>query len=220
MNKTALIVAGGSGLRMGSGIPKQFLPLNGKPILMHTIEKFYSAQIFDTIVVVLPHSEIGHWEKLKVELAFSIPHLCVSGGTSRYESVKKGLKAIPAQSGQVAIHDGVRPLVSVELIRKCMAELENFSNAIPAIPIVDTLRTIEDGDSRVVDRNALRAIQTPQCFHLSLIRKAYERPENNTTDDAGVFEQDGNSIHLIEGEKSNIKITVLTDLIVAEALLK
>ena len=120
----------------------------------------------------------------------------------------------------VAIHDGVRPLVSIELIRKCMAELDNFSNAVPAIPIVDTLRKVENLESEVVDRNALRAIQTPQCFHLELIRKAYENPERDTTDDASVFEQDGNLIHLVEGEKSNLKITVLTDLIIAEALIK
>ena len=220
MNKTALIVAGGSGLRMGTGIPKQFLPLNGKPVLMHTIEKFYSAGIFDQIIVVLPHSEIGHWEKLKAELSFSVPQSIVAGGTSRYESVKNGLKTITSAEGRIAIHDGVRPLVSVELIRKCMAELDNFSNAIPAIPIVDTLRRIDDGESEVIDRNTLRAIQTPQCFHLELIRKAYENPENNTTDDASVFEQAGNSIHLVEGEKSNLKITVLTDLILAEALIR
>jgi len=220
MNKTALIVAGGSGLRMGTGIPKQFLPLNGKPILMHTIEKFYSAKIFDSIYVVLPHSETIHWSKLISELNFTLPHKIVTGGTSRYESVKNGLKAIPEQKGMIAIHDGVRPLVSIELIRKCMAELDNFSNAVPAIPIVDTLRKVEDLESEVVDRNALRAIQTPQCFHLELIRKAYENPERDTTDDASVFEQDGNLIHLVEGEKSNLKITVLTDLIIAEALIK
>ena len=220
MNKSALIVAGGSGLRMGSAIPKQFLLLKGRPLLMHTIEKFYSTQLFDPILVVLPESEMEQWEKLKAEHLFTIEHKIVAGGTTRFESVKSGLKSITHQNGMIAIHDGVRPLVSVELIRKCMEALDNFSNAIPAIPMVDTLRKIEGAKSEVIDRNILRAIQTPQCFHLELLRKAYENKENNTTDDASVFEQDGNNIHLVEGEKSNLKITILSDLIVAGALIK
>lgn len=220
MKKFALIVAGGSGIRMGTDVPKQFLPLHGKPILMHTIEKFYSAKIFDIIIVVLPHSEMGHWEKLKSEHSFTIAHNVVNGGTSRYESVRNGLSAIADAHGQIAIHDGVRPLVSVELIMSCMKELDNHTNAIPSIPIVDTLRKIDEGSSKTIDRNSMRAIQTPQCFQLDLLKKAYKNPEKDTTDDAGVFEQDGNEIHLVEGEKTNLKITVISDLLLAEALLK
>lgn len=219
MKKFALIVAGGSGLRMGTTIPKQFLLLNGRPVLMHTIERFHQANIFDTIIVVLPHSEIGHWEKLKKEFSFQVPHQIVAGGTSRFQSVKNGLDSIGDLEGHIAIHDGVRPLAGTELIKRCMNELGRSTNAIPAIPIVDSLRKIENGISQVVDRSTLKAIQTPQCFHLALLKNAYLGQEEDSTDDASVFERAGNKIQLVEGEKSNLKITVLTDLVIAEALL-
>lgn len=219
MNKIALIVAGGSGSRMGTEVAKQFLLLKGKPILMHTIDRFNSTKIFDLIVVVLPKSEIQQWEKLITEHSFTIPHKVVAGGNSRFESVKNGLSDISEKDGYIAIHDGVRPLASSGLIKFCMNELNKNTNAIPAIPIFDTLRKVENNKSVVVDRSILRAIQTPQCFHLNLLRKAYSGQDNNTTDDAGVFELAGNTIHLVEGEKSNIKITVKEDLIIAGALM-
>lgn len=219
MNKIALIVAGGSGLRMGTTVPKQFLLLNGKPVLMHTIERFSSAKAFNLIIVVLPKSEIQHWEKLIAEHTFIVPHKIVAGGNSRSESVKNGLKEIREIEGHLAIHDGVRPLVSTNLIKRCMQELKDHTNVIPAVPVVDTIRKFENGSSEVVDRNLLRAIQTPQCFHLDLLNSAYEGENNESTDDATVFERAGNTIHLVEGEKSNIKITVAADLIIAEALM-
>ncbi len=220
MNKIALIVAGGSGSRMGTNIPKQFLLLKGKPILIHTIERFNESKIFDTIIVVLPQNELEQWEKLKSDHSFAIPHTIVVGGNSRFESVQNGLSSITETNGYIAIHDGVRPLVSTELIKRCFEALYKNSNAIPAIPIFDSLRKIVDGNSEIVDRAHLKAIQTPQCFDLALIKSAYQGHDNNSTDDASVFEQSGNKIHLVEGEKSNIKITVATDLIFAEALMK
>ena len=212
MNKIALIVAGGSGLRMGTTVPKQFLLLKGKPVLMNTIERFNSAKAFDL-------NEIQQWEKLIAEHTFIVPHKIVAGGNSRSESVKNGLKEIREIEGHIAIHDGVRPLVSTNLIKRCMQELKDHTNVIPAVPVVDTIRKFENGSSEVVDRNLLRAIQTPQCFHLDLLNSAYEGENNESTDDATVFERAGNTIHLVEGEKSNIKITVAADLIIAEALM-
>ncbi|MBP6335867.1 MAG: 2-C-methyl-D-erythritol 4-phosphate cytidylyltransferase [Bacteroidia bacterium] len=219
MNKIALIVAGGSGLRMGTAIPKQFLLLKGKPVLMHTIERFNSAKIFDSIIIVLPKSEIQQWEKLILEHSFKVPHKIVVGGNSRSESVKSGLNEIREIEGHIAIHDGVRPLVSTSLIKRCMQALKDQTNAIPAVPVVDSIRKFENGSSEVVDRNLLRAIQTPQCFHLGLLNSAYQGVNSESTDDATVFERAGNDIHLIEGEKSNIKITVSIDLLIAEALI-
>ncbi len=221
MKKIALIVAGGAGLRMGSSIPKQFLLLKGKPILMHSIERFHQANIFDSIHLVLPQSELTYWEKLKLEHSFVIPHKVVAGGSCRFESVKNGLNEIQEEDGFIAIHDGVRPMVSIDLIKRCIDELATYTNAIPAIVIVDSIRKIENESNEIIDRNSLRAVQTPQCFHLGLLKKAYYMSnDNSNTDDACVFENAGHKIHLIEGEKSNLKITVLSDLMIAEALLK
>jgi 2-C-methyl-D-erythritol 4-phosphate cytidylyltransferase len=186
---------------------------------MHTIERFHSAKIFDSIIIVLPKSEIQQWEKLVLEHSFKVPHKIVAGGNSRSESVKNGLNEIHEIEGHIAIHDGVRPLVSTALIKRCMQALKDQTNAIPVVPVVDSIRKFENGSSAVVDRNILRAIQTPQCFHLDLLNSAYQGVNSESTDDATVFERAGNVIHLIEGENSNIKITVSIDLLIAEALI-
>lgn len=218
MKKYALIVAGGSGLRMGSEVPKQFLLLKGKPILIHTIERFYETGVFDEIILVLPKSERIFWDRLASDHGLKVPHLVIDGGSSRFESVKNGLSAI-AGDGYVAIHDGVRPLVRSALINRCMTALKEHSNAIPCIEIIDSIRRVNNGDSSVVDRSELRAIQTPQCFQLDLIRNAYQLSDDGkSTDDASVFERAGHKIHLVEGERTNIKITVAADLIIAAAL--
>lgn len=220
MKKTALIVAGGSGLRMGSLIPKQFLLLHNKPILQHTLEKFYSSGVFDSIILVLPKSERQNWNRLIAEYNITVPHTIVDGGSSRYESVKNGLSKI-SDDGFIAIHDGVRPFVSTELIERCMNELILQNNAIPAVSITDSLRKVEGTSSEIVDRELFKAIQTPQCFHTTLLKEAYDLADDGSmTDDASVFEKAGNKIHLIEGDSGNIKITVPIDLARAEAMLK
>lgn len=219
MNLIALIVAGGSGSRMGSGIPKQFLRLAGKPILMHTIERFNSFSGSIKIIVVLPENQLDYWESLCREYSFPIPHITVPGGNSRFISVRNGLE-LAGDKGLVAIHDGVRPLVSRETIKRSFEAASEFGNAIPVISPAESLRLLEGEESSPVDRNKIKIIQTPQVFDVNLIKKAYLLENSEAfTDDATVFEKAGGKIHLIEGNRENIKITNPEDLIICEALL-
>ncbi len=218
MNKSVIIVAAGSGLRMGSSIPKQFIVIQGKPILMHTIQRFYTYDSDINIIVVLPDGEKERWNSLLEQYSFPIKHKIVSGGETRFDSVLNGLKEV--ENGIVGVHDGVRPLISSELISRCFSEAEKFSNAIPAIPVTDTIRETGPAGSKTIDRSNLRQVQTPQCFDVAGLKKAYANAKaKNFTDDAGVFENDGNSIHLIPGEKRNIKITDPDDLVIAAAVM-
>lgn len=217
----AIIVAGGSGKRFGSDMPKQFLPLEGKPVLMHTIEKFDQAGA--TIVVVLPaeHQEI--WMAMCKDSNFAVTHTIATGGNTRFESVKNGIAAIEgiADGDLVAVHDGVRPLVSVELIDRCFATAQRTGSAIPVVNPSDSIRQVtEDGYSCQLLRSSLRAVQTPQTFKAELLRGAYDVEESPLfTDDASVVESAGNKVTLVEGEVSNIKITTPIDMVVAKALL-
>ena len=220
MNKSVIIVAAGLGSRMNSKTPKQFIELNGKPILMHTMLRFYEFEPDISIILVLSENEIETWESLLIKYSFSIPHTIVKGGAKRFHSVKNGLDAVSVKC-IVAIHDGVRPFCSTALIKRCFDEAEKKSNAIPAVRISETIREINGENNFIVDRENFRIIQTPQCFDSLLLKKAYQNIDaENFTDDAGVFERDGNKIYLIEGEKSNIKITVADDLIIASVLNK
>ena len=220
MNKSVIIVAAGSGSRMNLKTPKQFIELNGKPILMHTMLRFYEFEPGISIILVLSENEIETWNSLLIKYSFSIPHTIVKGGAKRSHSVKNGLDAVSVKC-IVAIHDGVRPFCSTALIKRCFDEAEKKSNAIPAVRISETIREIKGENNFIVDRENFRIIQTPQCFDSLLLKKAYQNIDaENFTDDAGVFERDGNKIHLIEGEKSNIKITVADDLIIASVLNK
>jgi 2-C-methyl-D-erythritol 4-phosphate cytidylyltransferase len=220
MEKTVLIVAGGKGTRMNSPVPKQFLLLEGKPVLMHVIKRFRQYESSIRIVITLPHSQIEAWDILCSEHSFTNDVEVISGGETRTLSVLNGLKVL-STNGIVAIHDGVRPLVSTELIRKCFDAAEKFGCAIPILPVTDSIREIKMDESFAVDRDNFRIVQTPQCFVTGLLRKAYESsPEKNFTDDAGIFERCGNRIHLIDGEKKNIKITTAEDLAIAELFLK
>ncbi len=220
-----VIVAGGSGKRMDATVPKQFLLLNGRPILMHTCERFYQYDHTLSFVIVLPSEHIETWNALCKEYAFSIPHKTIAGGVERFYSVKNALDLIQrhqnSQNALVAIHDGVRPLVSLETIRKAFVVAEEKGNAIPVIAVIDSVRKVEAYGSSIVDRTQLRLIQTPQVFKLSLITKAYQQPFSESfTDDASVLETMGETIILTEGNEENIKITRPIDLVIAESLLK
>lgn len=217
MKKFALIVAGGSGKRMGSETPKQFILLNGKPILMHTIETFYNYDPDMEIIVVLPLAQIYDWQNLCISLSFDIPHRATSGGDTRYQSVKNGLQNIE-DDGVVFIHDGVRPLVSPQTIENCYRNASILGNAIPVIPVSESVRWYNNNEnSKPLNRNNIWLVQTPQTFKISLIKRAYEQPySEDFTDDASVFEKMENSVFLTQGNRENIKITWLEDLAMAE----
>ena len=216
----AIIVAGGSGSRMQTDVPKQFLELCGKPVLMHTIKAFADACEGIRIIVALPSSQIGFWQELCSSRGFALPHEIVEGGSTRFHSVKNGLAALPDE-GLVAIHDGVRPLTSRQTIVNCFAEAAKYGCAVPAVPVNESVREVSGQTSRMLDRSALRLIQTPQVFDIALLKKAYKQEYTPAfTDDASVFERAGHSIHLTEGNVENIKITTPNDLAVAEIFLR
>lgn len=220
MDKSVIIVAGGSGTRMQSAIPKQFIELCGKPILMHTIEKFFWYDNSMDIVLVLPSSQIDFWKELCIEHFFVLKHTIVEGGKTRFHSVKNGLAVIP-DGKIVGIHDGVRPLVSNETIARCFETAQKQGNAIPMIPVHESVRKVNDTQNEIIDRSNLRLIQTPQVFHSKLIKNAFLQPFNTSfTDDASVLEQTGTTIVLVDGNRENIKVTEKFDLVVAEAVLK
>ena len=218
MKKYALIVAGGKGLRMGAEIPKQFLLLKGKPVLMHTIEAF--ANISDIhIVLVLPQSQMSYWQELTSEYSFSISHTLIAGGDTRFQSVRNGLSVV--SDGMVAIHDGVRPIISQELLANAYDTCEQKGNAVLALRLKESIREVDLLGNKNVNRNNYYLIQTPQVFHSSEIKAAYDVTEHdNFTDDASVLESAGAKIHLVEGAYSNIKITTPEDLAMAEVLMK
>ncbi|MFN6945784.1 MAG: 2-C-methyl-D-erythritol 4-phosphate cytidylyltransferase [Cytophagaceae bacterium] len=220
LNRYALIVAGGSGTRMNSSMPKQFLVVAGKPILMHTIEKFLEADPYTQIILVLPFSELLTWKALCVDFNFHKKIKLAEGGKSRYESVRNGLKTIHEDEALVAIHDGVRPCISPEIINKSYEVAALYGNAIASVALKDSIRMISSEANSSVDRNAFRLIQTPQTFRFSLIKEAYSSTElPHFTDDASVAENAGMKIYLIEGSYQNIKITMPEDLMFAESLL-
>lgn len=220
MKKFVLIVAGGSGQRMGAELPKQFLELCGKPILMHTLLRFFEFDPQAELILVLPESQQRLWQALCLKHSFTVPHQVVSGGATRFHSVKNGLQLIRPE-GLVMIHDGVRPLVSEDTLNRCCQMALEKGNAIPALPVNESLRMIKGQESMAVDRSLYLSVQTPQTFISSQILKAFEQPyEPAFTDDASVAERAGYAIHIVEGNTANIKITTPTDLVIAEAFLK
>lgn len=218
MKSFALIVAGGSGTRMGAELPKQFLVLAGKPVLMHTLERF--SQYGCELIVVLPESQLDFWKSLCTEYAFNLPHTVVVGGATRFHSVQNGLKQVP-EGVLVAIHDGVRPCISREVIHRSFQMAGIRGNAVAVVRPKDSLRLVnDDEDNHSVNRDYYRQIQTPQTFQSSLIKEAYAQiPQSHFTDDAGVLETAGHAIHLFEGDYRNIKITTPEDLQVAEVFI-
>lgn len=205
---------------MGAVVPKQFLTLVGKPVLCHSIEAFQRFDPTMQLIVVLPNDQIDGWRTLCTRHGFTIEHVVVSGGEERFHSVQQGLKEVK-HDGLVAVHDGVRPLVSVELIERCFVAASAHGSAIPVVPVSSSVRELVGEGSHAVDRSRLRVVQTPQCFRAELLRKAFELPYDPTfTDEATLVERMGLEVHLVEGEEHNIKVTTPTDLILATTLLE
>ncbi len=217
-----IIVAGGKGLRMGGDLPKQFMPLHGKPVLMHTIERFraYSDEL--KIILVLPHEQQDYWRQICQKHNFTVEHTVVDGGQTRFHSSQNGVAAVPDDAtGVIGIHDGVRPFVSEETIARCFEAARQFGAALPVLPVTDTLRRVTDDGGYNVQRNDYRTVQTPQTFDAQLLKQAFKQPySDNFTDDASVVEALGHKVTMVDGNRENIKLTTPFDLVVAEALIK
>jgi 2-C-methyl-D-erythritol 4-phosphate cytidylyltransferase len=216
-----IIVAGGKGLRMGSDIPKQFLPIGGKPVLMRTMERFRDYSPALQIILVLPKLQQNYWIKLCQKHNFTVAYQLADGGETRFHSVQHGLALIPdTAEGVVGVHDGVRPFPSIDVIKNCYETARTKKAVIPVIPVVETVRHLEGETSVTVPRNEYRLVQTPQCFDIQLLKAANRQPYNDGfTDDASVVEAFGFAITLVEGNRENIKITTPYDLKIAEVLI-
>ena len=222
MERYAILVAGGKGLRMGGDIPKQFLPIGGKPVLMRTIEVFCQAYPDIHIILVLPVSQQDYWQRLCRDYHFTIPVQIADGGETRFHSVSNGLKLIPeGAEGIVGVHDGVRPFVALETIRRCYEEAMEKGAVVPVVSVVETVRQLlKDGTSVTVPRDEYKLVQTPQTFRISLLKEAYQQPYTSFfTDDASVVEALGKPVHLVEGNRENIKITTPADIRFVNGLL-
>lgn len=215
-----IIVAGGSGKRMQSALPKQFMMLGGLPVVAHTINTFSEALPGAEIVVVLPEEHIPLWRNLAARFDIAV-HRCIAGGKERFHSVKNGLDALSEEVEYVAVHDGVRALATKKMILRVQLAAEETGAAIPVTEVVDSYRRVDGSESYIVPRSELRIVQTPQTFSATLLRRAYEQPfSDKFTDDASVVEALGAKITLIEGERRNIKLTTPEDMLIAERLLK
>lgn len=215
MTESFIITAGGKGLRMGADIPKQFIELRGKPILMHTIEKFHNYNPQAQLILVLPESHINFWIELTEKHSFQIPHELVTGGKERFFSIKNGLDKVTGE--MVGVHDGVRPFVSLSVIKNLMSEAQSKKAVIPVINIKESVRKMDGETSTAVNRSDYKLVQTPQCFETALLKKAYQQDyKDEFTDDASVVEQLGHSIFLCDGNEENIKITTPLDLKMAD----
>ena len=220
MNKYVIIVAGGKGLRMGGELPKQFIPVEGRPVLMRTLDAFHTCDSSIEIILVLPRDHQPYWQELCREYQFAVPHRIADGGATRFHSVQNGLALVDELDALVAVHDGVRPFVAHEVINRCYQEAEQYGAVVPVIPVVETVRHLLPEGSKTVSRDDYRLVQTPQTFRASLLRRAYEQPYRETfTDDASVVEALYNVVHHVEGNPENIKLTTPFDLVVARALL-
>ena len=218
MKKHIIIVAGGKGLRMGGDIPKQFLPVCGKPVLMRTLEAFHAYEASIHLILVLPVSQQAYWKQLCEEYQFNLAHEIADGGETRFHSVKNGL-ALIKEDGLVGVHDGVRPFVSQEVIARCYDEALSLKAVIPVIGVVETVRHLTDEGSETVPRDQYKLVQTPQVFDVALLRRAYEQTYTDMfTDDASVVEALGEKVYLVEGNRENIKLTTPFDLKLAELL--
>ena len=228
-----IIVAGGKGLRMGGDIPKQFLPIGGKPILMRTLERFRAYSEALQIILVLPEAQQDYWQELCKQYEFQVDYQIANGGQTRFHSVQNGLALVPDDAeGVVGVHDGVRPFPSIEVITRCYETARQTKAVIPVIPVVETVRQIlpsnqsnpnavSNPSSITVPRDQYRLVQTPQTFDIQLLKAANRQPYNDGfTDDASVVESYGHPITLVEGNRENIKITTPYDITVAEAIIQ
>ena len=234
-----IIVAGGKGLRMGGDVPKQFLPVGGLPVLMRTMLRFREALPEVNIILVLPKAQQEYWEGLCASHQFHVPYQLADGGKTRFHSVQSGLALVPDDAeGVVGVHDGVRPFVSVDVVRRCFEAARTAKAVIPVIPVVETLRHIPStphaknttlaplpsggvGGGFTVPRDEYRLVQTPQCFDIQLLKAANKQPYQDAfTDDASVVEAYGYPVTLVDGNRENIKITTPGDLLMAESLLR
>lgn len=226
MRNFVVIVAGGKGLRMGGDLPKQFIPMHGKPLLMHTLEAFYNWNNEAEIILVLPLDHQPYWQMLCKEIRCKAPHRIVTGGETRFHSVRNGLEFIESEllsSGElaiIAVHDGVRPFVSSDTIDSCFKSAGNNGAAIPVLPMIDSLREIKSEDeSFPVDRSKYCSVQTPQVFRSDILFESYKQEYNTLfTDDASVVEAKGYKVSLVNGNRKNIKITTPFDLLIAKAI--
>ena len=218
MKKHIIIVAGGKGLRMGGDIPKQFLPVCGKPVLMRTLEAFHAYDASMRLILVLPVSQQAYWKQLCEEYQFELVHEIANGGETRFHSVKNGL-ALVEEDGLVGVHDGVRPFVSQEVITRCYEEAASLKAVIPVIGVVETVRHLTEEGSETVPRDQYKLVQTPQVFDVTLLHRAYQQEYTDLfTDDASVVEALGEKVYLVEGNRENIKLTTPFDLKLAELL--
>ena len=220
MKRYAILVGGGSGSRMQQDIPKQFLLVAGKPVLMHTMEAFYQAEPRPELILVLNVDFHEYWEKLCATHEFTIPHSLVKAGQERFFSVKNGLKLVKGKA-LVAIHDAVRPSIKKEKIEEAFSYAEMHGNAVLAIQSKDSVRISDTKENKALPRELVYLIQTPQIFTSTMLKKAYQQEfRTSFTDDASVVEHAGVAIHLVEGDPKNIKITYPEDLALAEVFLK
>ena len=219
VKQAVIFVAGGTGTRMGSPLPKQFLTLNNTPILIHTLRNFYSFNRNFEMIVVMHHDYISFWKDLCLQFEDVPEHTVVAGGEERFHSVKNGIESVSADVKHIAIHDAVRPLVSHETLTRCFNALNEHNAVVPAIPINDSIREVHGVLNKSVDRSLYKRIQTPQCFESTMLKEAYSKPFSPLfTDDASVVEANDHSVFLVEGNLENIKITSPIDLIVGESL--
>jgi 2-C-methyl-D-erythritol 4-phosphate cytidylyltransferase len=220
MKNYAIIVAGGTGSRMKGEVPKQFMLLNGKPVILYSLEAFYAFDPSVEIILIIHPDYLPLWTQLVIEFRISIPIKVAEGGQTRFDSVKNGLKLIE-DAGFVAIHDAARPVINADFLRNLFLAASTYGSAIPVVPVTDTIRIIDGDTSHQQDRTFLRAIQTPQVFKISELQRAYMQPyEPNFTDDGSVMESAGFPVHLEESSRGNIKITHMEDIAVAEVLMK
>ncbi len=220
MKRFAVIVAGGKGLRMGNQIPKQFLLLKDKPILMRSLEAFHQFDASIQCIIVLPQEQISYWKELCVKYKCEIPHIVVEGGKERFYSVLNGLRVI-TESGVVAVHDGVRPMLSNSMLKDGFETAEKYGSAIPYVDSVDSLRIIDGENTKAVDRSSIKRIQTPQIFDVAQLQKIMDvEYQNCFTDEASVWELSGKTLHFYNGDFQNIKITTPEDLAIAEIFYK
>jgi 2-C-methyl-D-erythritol 4-phosphate cytidylyltransferase len=220
MEKIVIIVAGGVGKRMKSDIPKQFIPLCGKPVLMHTFLKFYYYDPQIEFRLVLPQQSFDTWHKLCIQYDFKIPHKLYPGGETRFHSVKNGLEGI-SEASIIGVHDAVRPLVSANTIRNCYDLAAEKGSAIPVMPLTESIREISGSRSIARQREIYRSVQTPQVFKSEILLKSYQSDYiDSFTDDASVAEKAGYPIYLTEGNEENLKLTTPFDLLIAETVLK